>query len=893
MPVSRRSLTIAVGLALGATAAAAAPTVGPANGGATLPSGISCPTPDADKCKSDGYLDSICGVHHRAICQPIALEAMEDFYKKKDRPTVKMLRPKMYEMPRDIEPGKYFKYVHPPQTEAGHTEFRSVYRKVGDPIRGLQGMDMSQHPPTARTESVDPNVAKEYHRKPEWDEGLWASHVHDCDEYAYERNYGITRFIDRASACKGDFECVFDLAYMPGAVGISERVLRTKDGNPLQQTIKFVPTGPRPKNEMFVHGGAFVRSAGLKALPGVTVVTALETAMNTGKEYYKIGSCGAGGCTAPRKFKNEWTWHKFLHDNVEGDSDAENEEMLRRLAEFRNLLEQWNAAVAWEGSLLNGLPEDEQVRVFPLDMRASNPFEHINVEQEYIERGRDTLQSLKQKFGNSVVNKSIPQIRNLAKAAQHGARSSVLPAGMLAAPVAQPAGGSTTPHGAAVGHHGGATFHSTTGPDTISKCLLPPDELGLESDYKGPISCRIGEFLRAEWKRKQDGHRSCLDLNEYGCDWTPQMFQAAVLDQLPGLDQQVADRAFCRAWDTATTFKNPDAPQKEVWKRLDETRIAYGNSKALIGPYRKGNVDRGRALGKDWSGGDYLGNKQLFAVGYDYDIGWETRPQNRTEAGTNGFVCEVAGSAHLDTGFDAWIRTNKVPVVDGQVAARANEGGDGEIRFKAHLEMFDMTVFTTGRDNKNKLKWRVAQPFDDAPQSGAMIQVPSFKPRFDVYVGVPISGEVWGELLFGSSLELNGSASTNCNDVLPKFAISAGYGPMFGAWGLGQVGVGISGIASAGIRASLNLIFLHLPAKFGMSTVEREVTQNNKAPYLHFGSELGLTLATLAGRISLYVEFFTYDEEFELFRWKGFGPTTTRLMPLMEGDVPLIALDRE
>lgn len=880
------ALTLAFALALGATVAAAAPAVGPVQPGGNTPVVDTCPTPNAAKCVSEGYLDSVCGQRHIAVCRPIAKDAMKDYYNAQDRPKVKMLKPNKDQIPQDVEEGKYFKYTHPTQAQAGHTQYRSQYRKVGDPLRGLQGMDMSQHPPVTRTEGVDPNVAKEFHRKPEWMEPQ-PSFVRDCDEYAYERSYGITRFIDRASACKGDFECVFDLAYMPGDVGISARVLRATDGHPLEKSIQFVPTGPRPKNDMFVHGAAFLRSNGLEVMPVTPYITSLEGTLENGKSYYKIGNCGSGGCTQPRKFENEWAWHKFLHDKIEDESQAENEEYMRRLAHFRNLLEQWNAAVVWEGSLRDGLPQEEQVLVLPIDMRATDPFERYKLEQEYIERGRDVLKSLKAKFGASVVNKSMPQIRNLAKGVQQGARKGVSPIAGFASPAPQ-AGGSTPSH-SPTGDHGGGTFQSSHIDHALSDCLKTSNQFGLEAAFKGPISCRIGEFLRAEWKRKQEGHKSCLDLNTYGCDWTPQMFQAAVLDKLPALDQQVADRAYCKAWDTAQTFAGtPVPPQAEVKRRLDETKRVYGEAKKLIGPYRKGNVDRGRALGKDWEGGDYLGNKKLFAVGYDYDVGWDARPQNRTATGTGGFVCELAGSAHIDTGFDAWIMDNKVPVVDGQVALRANHDGDRDLSFKAHLEMFDQTVFSSGRDNKGKLKWKVAQTFADEPQVGWMIQVPSFKPRFDIYVGVPVSGEMWGELLFGSEIELGGSASAGCNENLPAFGISAGYGPMFAAWGLGQVGIGISGIASAGVRAALNLVLIHLPARFEMKTVAR-----GGDAYVNFGSELGMTVATLSGRISLYVEFFTFDEEFELFRWKGFGPAKATLMPLMAGDVPLIAFDRE
>jgi hypothetical protein len=107
--------------------------------------------------------------------------------------------------------------------------------------------------------------------------------------------------------------------------------------------------------------------------------------------------------------------------------------------------------------------------------------------------------------------------------------------------------------------------------------------------------------------------------------------------------------------------------------------------------------------------------------------------------------------------------------------------------------------------------------------------------------------------------------------------------PFFGAFGVGQVGVGISGVASAGIRAAITLVMLGMPIDFRMNTAEKDGKES-----LAFVSEVKLMLATLGGRVSLYVEFFGFDEEFEMFRWKGFG-TEVPLMKLT-ANVSLVGL---
>lgn len=870
MAHSRSLLTIAVGLALGTTAAVAAPTAVPSGGTPVA----ECPTPGEAECVAKGYLDSKCGQRHLAICKPFALAAMEAHHDGTPAPSVKMLRPKQTQMPLHVKLGKYFAY-EPRLTvkkKGADLAVRKVYRKSGDVLAGASGMSMADSPPVDRVTTVDPVEAAKFHRNPAWEANGRA--VRSCKEYAYARNHGATRFIDAASACRGDRECVFAVAYMPSQPGIARRKLRDEDG--VQMSQLDLPVGKFPKNDLFVpKADEFVRADGVTKLEPDDQMLALEKALRDGEKFYDIGSCSGGSCNNTRKFHDVWDWHEQLHTSNASVSQAEAEEYERRRAEFRGLLERWAAAVAKEHAEL--MHEEQQAVVLPFDMRAYDPFERFELERTYIERGRDQLQKIKKRFGEEIVNQPLSEAVRQLHGMGPGLGGSTM--GLFAAP-APPKAAGTGPGPVGKQPAGAGPAKAGKKSSSLSRCLRASG-WGLEMNLAGPLSCRIGEFYRTEWARKVAGQRSCLDLGDPGCDWTPQMFEAGILDQIPKLDRQLADEAYCTAYlDTDTFADGPGSAVAQVTlvkNRLDATKAQLEKELTAVGEYLRPRNGVGRRLGKDWEGGDYVGDKDWFAAGYEYGVGWEVAPAAKDG---DGLVCELAGSAHGEMGFDAWIIGNKIPVVDGAVRAEAKRvpPNSGEARFNAHLEMMGQSLFNTDG-------WKSAQTFVPEPDAGFGVTVPSgIKPRFDIYVGVPISGELWGELLFGSSLKLAGRASTECKANNPRFDITATYTPYFAAYGVGQVGVGIAGVASAGIRATLTLIQLGLPADLGMHAAMKK-----GKPTVSFASELGLSLATLAGRVSLYIEFLMFDEEFELFRWKGFS-TRVPLMPRLTADVTLVGL---
>lgn len=881
MPLSRNSLVIAAGLLLGATAAIAAPSASkpPAqkstDDGPT-PTASDCTLPSKTKClsmvKVGGedvpYIETACGMTHKATCKGYVHEEIEKHQAEakadSSLPAVAMLRPAQTDMPKHITTGKYHKHeASESRLASDYDKERKSYKKADDLLLGYGGYNMAKRLPTAREEHVPVSTAIAYWRNTAWRDN--GNKVRSCKEYAYARSFTASRFVDAASRCRGDRDCVFDVAYSATPEGISDRDLRDEDG--VSKGKLAAPTGNVAKNEMFPKGiEGFIRANGRDDKLGDTQeILDLEQALIEGQTFYKFGTCNGNQCDNVKKFKNVWTWHTAMRTINATVSEAEAEEYERRRAQFRKLLDKWHAAVDAEA-----IPEQRtgQKIVLPLDMRAYDPFERIDFEREYIEQGRDQRQALQKKFGGQLFKKNavdaMKQIRGAAQqqgSLRHGSTPAIGVLGMPAPTASKP-----------------TAEKKKKGPkaqaDTHNFCNRPDDDWSLETAMQGPISCQIGKFLRDEWARHLAGQRSCIDPANRRCDWTMMTFESTVLAQLPALDAQLSDEHYCDAYLDTDTFKDDDrgpATVTNVKTRLDQRREIIERELEGVSEFRKGPGDVGERLGKDWTGGDYGGDKKSFGAGYDYDVGWVVEPAKKVADGDQkGLVCEMKGSVHGDMSFDAYLVGKKFPIVSGAVRVRSQPGSNGgNAEYKAHLKMFDMSLYQSANAG-----WKGTQTFADDPVPFDIEEVPDTRPRFDVMVGpVPVSGQVYGVLTFGSALSVGGKASQGCSATSPKFAVSGSYMPFFAASGIGKVGVGIAGLVSAGIRASLTLAMIGTPITFGMSTGSKD-----GGPSLDFSSSIDLMLASLGGRVSLYLEFLLYEEEFELFRWKGLSHN----IPLMK-----------
>jgi hypothetical protein len=802
-----------------------------------------------------------CTPAQKSACKAQVEGVLEDHWNASaSTPKLPMMKLGAHEIPRDLRQGKYFKYNKSPTT----------FTSIAWPKGRVQAV------PVDRLGKVSVTDAKKFHRQPQWDAN--GEKIATCDEYAYEEQYDVMRFLDAANACRGDRNCILDVAYLPSTPGIADRTLNRKDGTPLTTfgpfPLQLKPAGGTlPKNEMFQLGSAYLYANGKG--PALPRDPELEAWLREGQNFYHLGSDG------------EWDWHAQMRERTKDVSDAEREEYEVRLAKFRELTAQHSAAVAAFQNKIDELtaPKEHEI-VLPYDMQTADIFERY----DRVAQMREYVQEVRTRFEKGIKKGTIP--KNIVQPVtpqqhhqgggihqqhvqQQAARTANPPIGMLGSLPPVTAGGPAD--GSAVG-----TMKKPKAA-ALSPCLTGSDEdWGLEIMGQGRISCKIGEFLREEWARKKAGHKSCLDRDNYGCDWKPATFSARVLDKVPELDRYKWFLTRCNAW-TSGTF-SPPAPNLTAAKKIiDDAEEAIGEARQALEPYYKNNNDHGRKYGGQWGEDKTYGDKDWFGAELDFEVGWDVEAAAKT--GENKNVCALAGGMKGKVDAIAHLAMFEAPLVKGDLYAEVGKpGAPNQARFHSKLTILGSEVF----DKPNGSGWVTTQIVEEGPIAFQS----SPKASFTVPIGgVPVTGSLWGEMGLGYAISAKGNVASGCNDIDDiRFGVTGGFGPVLSAVGRANVGVGVAGIVSAGISAALTIVRIELPMNISLSMKPADPKKSGDEPKLVFGSSLDLLLSTLSGRMSLYVEFLMFSEEWELFRWSGLGPTTVHLMPKQAVELPMAGM---
>jgi hypothetical protein len=897
------------------------------------------------------YLEGPCGKKYADVCRPHVKGEYDKQHANLNAPKVKMLSPNGTDIPADVNPhGKQIDYTGPkkttllgtfpkvgvtrvpsPRADASTLKSRNLavaprsttntrrvaamgstrttynlgtklklgtQHQTSDNILARTGLT---RPPHSGTTSLPTNA----HRNPAWDAN--GEKVGSCEEFAYESVYDWARFTDAVAACAGDHDCQLDIAFLPDTPGIANRTLRRKDGTPLAFQITPVAGGAKlPKNDLFTHGHKFVYAGGPKGVPKSADLDALVDVMKDGAAYYELG------CSGPcRKgeFPNEWAFHQTLHDRHRGVSKAEFEEFERRKARFRELISMHAAAVkAEQDAIRKSIPQLSHKFVNPIDMVTVDPFERLGLMQKHARDALNVGRMQQKRLGPAQLNQMPGAgLRNTPVSRVQGTLDldvddfhdgSVPPAGVLAAPVPRPApraparGTTPTQPGARGPQPGRAPTRGPAralpgrGPAVKPVDPCNPKNFGkvFESIGRGPISCQIGEFLREEWARKKAGQVSCLDPDESVCDWSPMMFEARFVEGLPYIDVQNEREVYCLDWTNDNLGgTQPNLGVAETY--IHEKMLAIKEALEKLAPYKKQQTNSGTGLGfgKGFTDADHFGDKALFAAGYDYDLGWDVEP--REVEGSS--VCDLSGGARGGFGVHGWFINNKFTVIHALASADVNRRGDKKLDLIAQLHLFEGAVKFLNE------KKTFAGSFEK-PLLRKAIDIPmGYKPSFTTMAGpVPITGAVWGEFELGADLRIEpvAQAGPDCDMNQLKFGVDAGFVPLAALNAKAQVGVGISGVLSAGIRGMVNLVTVGVPVSVGISS---RIENPNNAPEtkLGFNLDVQLALSTLSGYISVYVEMLMLQEEFILFRWNGLGPTEISLLgEPVETELPLFVL---
>jgi len=686
--------------------------------------------------------------------------------------------------------------------------------------------------------------------------------------------------VDAAAACKGTKQCVFDIAYMKGNPGISERTLRRRDGKPLPKEMQIkVPSGltaGMPKNVMFSNADRFVYSGPGGSLPKSKDLDKLAAEMRAGERQYKF-NCKSATCAA-NQYKTEWGWHEDMENKLSKLPRAHIEEYKRRRQQFMDLLQAWGEAVGAEKTAIQGgklPPVTAHKWVNPLDTLTNDPFEQLSILTGYGKTASFTFKKLQKVLPKSKLN----QIQNLGGGLKaHGLvgmnESTATPMGLFAAPSP-----STSPANKAQ-----APLQSDLGLKmSLMKCDHAKYKVVAETAGVGPLSCKVGAFLRHEWKRKSNSKdTSCLDRSKPDCDWSLEIFENRVLRSLPNLDSLQDHEELCRLVEPSGKVVPTRPNLASAEKYFEDVYNDIKKALQQLSAYDKGKKSgkAGRKLAGGWKDKDYFGDKKWFALGYDYDIGWSVEPTKRNKSSE---MCELGGDARAELGVDSWVINKKVPLVDAEIRTEVNKGGSGNNKLHAHTKVFDVNLFDP-----------VNASFSHAwnrPLKTWTKDIPSPRPSFNVNVGIPITGAAWGEL--GAAVIANAKIKVNSECKNPQsiqFGIDGSLTPTFFANGLAQVGVGVSGVASAGIRGMLNLVTVGVPLDVGLGLGIKNYDGGAKQVMLDFSAKIGLTLATLSGYLALYIEVIGADAEHVLFRWNGLGPKRIELMKPLTVEVPLTGL---
>ena len=865
----------------------------------------SCAAPTPAQCLSSAYLGTACGRARFEDCKDAVVDALKQ--RGASLPKTTILRPNHTQIPADLRTAGRT----PGPSDAASDEAMVLYPGGKFPQVGANG-------------PVSPNVAAKSVRNPAWEAN--GQKVQSCTEYGYEQIYDVGRFIDAAAACRGDGECVFQVAYRSQTPGIAKRTLRRKDGKPIPEQLAM-PTGHFPKNELFALSHFFsgnlsvkdlLYAAGgdeAKVLGDITPIPALEQALATGLLYYEIGGCSKACGNANRSFATAWDWHQKLHHLTRNVREAEHAEYLRRFARFRELVHLWEGSVHDEMARIDSFSASHAIQL-PWDLVSKGYFDRINVIKELGPRIQSFRTGFAKRHGNMKSKAHLPlqQIVAPQAPAQGKQIRGALPSGVLAAPlptssmgpapVGKPAAtklpGASAPvakpkakssvvapnaaQSAQVGSSALANWAQQLG--SMDPYLTNEERAemqacgkarGPEFAFGGPISCQIGVFLRHEWKRKEAGQKSCLDLSHADCDWRPALFEQEVLTQVPLLDKQFEHEQYCVDYTSAGVFA-PEANNLGAAENiLASNKAAIETAWRELEPYHAGTTQNGVKLRGHAGQREGAGNKKLFRAEFGYGAGWSVESRKKN---AQGEVCQLGGGIDAESDFTVWILDKSVEVFGANFAAEVGKPSSDTFRLKGWLELLGKTVV-------GSKQWTHSSLAGNAPMLTRQVP-PGLKPSVTVTVGpVPVTMSAWGDLTSGLFQSAQGSAPAACDPKSTGFRVEGTFAPYLSASARAQAGVGVPG-ASVGVRATLNLLTLSLPTRVGLTTTVQP-NQNQSVPTVVFDTDLRLELSTLSGWISLYFEILFVSEEIVLGRWNGLSASIP-LVPRLETSIPVFAL---
>lgn len=838
-----------------------------------------CPPPSPDLCDRPDYVRGACGF----TCKELLRPKLDEYLKRLP------YRRKMW--PNHVPKDSFNLVLAPFDPYQGKNLLPALGQSVAaQEEKAANDFRSSAFAETPQAIALAVSKAATYHQNPDWD--LNGEVIGSCEEYVYESFYDYSRFRDAVLACNGNKSCIFDIAYLPGNPGIANRALNRKDGLPIwkqpgEELGDIVAFGKdAPKNAYYRLGGNVMK--GIPALfPDHPHVAALGPELDSGRHYWNSGATGDRV-----KHASDFDYLAFVQKKTIGLGIEEFEEYERRTAEIDALTGAYEQRLAALGACPAYQGYQGSNPLAPSS--PSNQVTGLGVVNPGVSTGQlaGLLNLAPQLLAASCgTSYEIPLVETLAP--------------QMAYPYGEPEPGLACP------------------PDKAN------DSLAILARNAG---CRLANALLVEWNRRQRGGGGCLDSGFYGCDYSPTRF----VDRYATKDLYATDREKLLAdCVERTAGQKVDPPQPDLI-----TMSGYIKSAASQISEEKRTakmIEPGR-FGQILSEGEQWGEPKVFSASYEAYLGWgvETLRSNR-----EGLPCRMgafaraqltaraetivdplidAASLYSDpTGIPWGQRWNNLVNAEGWVTVGELRGEfDDNSASGGYLSTTVQEPATHhGAPWPTKSDWQTGdidklarglfhlvvageELFDEYGEielnqtykkSLIAFQEKTPKMSVDFWVGpVPVTLGAWGVLSYGAYFKAESAVPITCNlstEPPAPFKMTASIVASAKAEAGAQAGIGISGIASGGVRGYLTLLEAELPLQANAAFVAKD--PGAFALDLGLGSEL--KVRTLDGRLALYAEALGIDVfEYELFRWNGFRHT----LPIFDvsASVPLTSINQ-
>lgn len=776
--------------------------------------------------------------------------------------------------------------------------------------------------------------------------------IDSCEAYVYAKYYDYERFLDSSYACDGNDQCVVDVALTGPmkAPRLAGRVLNDVNDKPIvphdiaseSHDAEFMLDGGYdniPKNS-FYAAAAFMPPAIFDALKAAwandpAMVAKLETLrlqLEKGYHYYNYGDAEG---LAVEYHPTAWAWHSTMNNRTKPKAYAP-----AQIIEFEDRRDRVERAIWNLGSLYacTGLSLPcltlplEVARVTPgmAESRPADPFgmgsilTHNELFSTALQGALESMflpgQVAAGGFGVNLANLGSP----LAGHAVHAKKA-----------VPQPT--TTAPAGTIVSRPAVTTLRPTwtgfppeywtkidfTDQDSMQMtstmiqkawAATPPpvvsprrgasyprlDCAALDGRYEtaSAASCELANVVLDEWARSLAGNESCLDMNGYGCDWSPASFRKSVVGSPRMQSSRQLDYKECLKYTHNNFATVANAPVVQVplvdqgdWN-LVHTWITTREAAVKDFKRKVPSVDDPAAMGisaTDSVYGDRSADTQqwgndVFGAGYSYDIGWDAAVLAR--AGTGNAISRMQLDFNGDFEAHASAFGSNITLLETHLGARVNDDDSNEVEARHYLYIIGVGTFD-GLNVKNyQHVTDIAQSFELAdPHDKFKNNV--FDAGFwcgPVYVHVGLDVEFFYDAPLRGAVSLPAKNGTQKVAIGPNSLVSAEltFQPKagvnadiyaYGGWGP---------LAEVGFEAKLNLITLGLPMRSSVGVTATKDTHGYDQ--LNFAVEEGMdvTVDTLSGEVDVCGKIIGIGGCKKLISWKGLHMQFPLFKPISE-----------